>query len=153
MKPLKLYLDTSVIGGCHDGEFSLYSNRTIEKIKQGKYIAVISDITILELAKAPEKVANIIKEIPSEFFIQIDTSGEIEHLAHRYISELILPEYCGADALHIACASVYGVDLLLSWNFKHIVNYQRILGFNSINIREGYKSLEIRSPMELVYEE
>jgi len=67
--------------------------------------------------------------------------------------EKVIPQWCEADALHIATATYHNSDLLLSWNFKHIVNVTRIMGYNSVNLREGYKSLEIRSPKEVIYDE
>jgi len=57
-----------------------------------------------------------------------------------------------ADLVHIALATVYNVDLLVSWNFKHIVHYSKISQFNAVNIEQGYKPLVIYSPREVVYE-
>lgn len=153
MKTLKLYLDTSVIGGCYDDEFSEESNMLINQIKAGKYIAIISDTTLQELSQAPEKIQNIVRGIPQENLIEIQLNDEIISLSGKYISEKVIPNWCQADALHIATATFYGVDLLLSWNFKHIVNINRIMGYNSVNLKEGYKTLEIRSPKEVVNEE
>jgi hypothetical protein len=55
-----------------------------------------------------------------------------------------------SDALHIAVATVIGVDVLVSWNFKHIVNLNKIKLFNAANLEEGYSTLEIRTPLEVV---
>lgn len=153
MKILKIYLDTSVIGGCFDDEFAEESNMLMEQIHSGKYFAVISDMTLKELESAPDNIKSILQNIPSKNLIEIAVTTEIIDLANKYLTEKVIPPWCEADALHIATATFHNVDLLLSWNFKHIVNVSRIMGYNSVNLREGYKSLEIRSPKEVVYEE
>lgn len=153
MRILKIYLDTSVIGGCFDEDFAVESNTLLDQIKNGKYIAVISDMTLKELELAPDKIKGVLKEIPSKNLIEIAITKEVIDLANKYISEKVIPQWCEADALHIATATYHNSDLLLSWNFKHIVNVTRIMGYNSVNLREGYKTLEIRSPKEVIYGE
>lgn len=153
MKILKIYLDTSVIGGCFDEEFAEESNTLLDQIKSGKYTAVISDMTLKELEFAPDNIKGVLKEIPSIHLIEISVNDEIVNLANQYISEKVIPMWCEADALHIATATWHNADLLLSWNFKHIVNITRIKGYNSVNLKEGYKALEIRSPKEVIYDE
>ena len=69
-------------------------------------------------------------------------------MATKYIAEKVVGQTSYADCLHIAIATINRADFLVSWNFKHIVNVQRISGYNSINIKNGYKQLEIRSPRE-----
>ncbi|AFM13972.1 type II toxin-antitoxin system VapC family toxin [Turneriella parva] len=153
MKKQRIYLDTSVIGGCFDKEFEIESKMLIEQIHAGKYIAVISDTTMSELKGAPPYIQEIITNIPVPQILEISVNSEIIELAAKYVSEKVIPDWCQADALHIATATYYNSDLLLSWNFKHIVNVNRIMGYNSVNLREGYKALEIRSPKEVVYDE
>lgn len=69
-------------------------------------------------------------------------------MANEYISEKVVGLTSYADCLHIALATINRADYLVSWIFKHIVNIQRIIGYNAINIKNGYKQLEIRSPRE-----
>jgi len=71
-------------------------------------------------------------------------------LAEKYIKEEVVCKTHFNDCLHIAIATIHNVDILVSWNFKHIVNIYRIRGYNSVNIKLGYKTLEIRSPKEIV---
>ena len=82
-----------------------------------------------------------------------DVSDEMIKLAEKYLELKIVSENYYGDALHIAIATVLCVDLLVSWNFKHIVNLNRIKLFNSVNLREGYGILEIRTPMEVINNE
>lgn len=153
MKP-RIYVDTSVIGGCLDEEFKDASRWLIDKFKQGEITAVVSELTKLELKNAPQKVQNVLKEIEEENVEYVELTEEAVSLARKYISEGVVAENKLVDAEHIAIASINRVDVLVSWNFQHIVNLQKIRGYNSVNLRYGYPLLEIRSPWEvLIYEE
>lgn len=152
MKKLKIYLDTSVIGGSFDEEFKEYSIRLIENLKNNKIIGVVSEITIRELENAPDFVKNDFESYEERLEI-VELTEEIKGLAENYIKDKIITEKYYEDALHIACATVYQVDLLVSWNFKHIVNFNKINQFNAVNLKNGYKSLQIFSPMEVLNDE
>jgi hypothetical protein len=80
-------------------------------------------------------------------------TNEVESLAQTYISEKALGKASTNDAYHIALSSVHRLDCLISWNFKHIVNFDKIRMFNSINIRLGYPMIDIRSPLEFLKDE
>ncbi len=143
----------SVIGGCFDEEFSKWSNKLFDEFTEGKKIAVISDIVADELENAPDYVKEKIKQIPAAFLNQVLKDKEAELLAKKYIEIKAISEKYYNDALHIAIASINKADLLLSWNFKHIVNYNRIILYNSANLMFGYKRLEIRTPKEVIFYE
>ena len=147
MKKLKIYLDTSVIGGCFEEDFEEYSNKLFEFFKNGTYTAVISSVVIYELSRAPEKVRAKLAETNYE---EIQVTEEMKALADKYMEESIVTKKYYDDALHISIATVLKVDVLVSWNFKHIVNFDKINKFNSVNIREGYGHLEIRTPQEAI---
>ena len=98
----KIYIDTSVIGGCFDDEFKEYSNKLFEEFKYGKKIAVISDVTLLELKKAPEEIRNKINEIPDDYKISIILDNDSELLAEKYIYEKVISVNYTEDARHIA---------------------------------------------------
>ncbi len=152
MKKLKIYLDTSVIGGSFDDTFKEHSIRLIQNLKDNKFIGIISEITIRELENAPDFVKKDFEAYEAKLEIIIVTE-EIKELAESYIVDRIVTEKYYEDALHIACATVYQVDLLVSWNFKHIVNFNRIVQFNAGNLKNGYKTLQIFSPMEVLNDE
>ncbi len=145
----RVYTDTSVIGGCLDIEFQAPSVRLVEKFRSGEAVIVLSELTLLELANAPEKVRDVLKAIPEEYREYIDLTAEAKELAGLYLGEGVIGPGKQIDAEHIAIATISRVDVLVSWNFKHIVNLERIRGYNSINVREGYPVLEIRSPWEV----
>ena len=152
MLKFKVYIDTSVIGGCFDDEFAKYSNLLFNDFIVGKKIAVVSNLTLKELKDAPENVRKKFEEIPKKNVEFVGLSEEAEELAQKYIETGVISSSYLLDAEHIAIATVEKIDILASWNFKHIVNINKIRGFNSVNIREGYQLLEIRTPMEVIDE-
>jgi len=149
-KKMSLYLDTSVIGGYYDKEFEQDSHLLFQNVKDGKYIVFISTLTLEELGEAPEKVRNLLNDLEYQ---TIDVSDECRDLANEYIKENVVGATSKNDCIHIATATINKVDILVSWNFKHIVNIQRIRGYNSINLKNGYGQLEIRSPKEVAFHE
>jgi predicted nucleic acid-binding protein len=146
----RFYFDTSVFGGVFDAEFEEITLQLFERVKLGKVTCVYSDLIETELLKAPEKVKNFFKNLPKEHTERIIVNTEIVELATKYIEEKVVGKTSMDDCIHIATATIYKVDILVSWNFKHIVNVYRIRGYNSINLRKNYISLEIRSPIEII---
>lgn len=147
---MKVYTDTSVIGGCFDDEFKEWSNALFQEFVSGIKQIVLSDLTLRELDFAREEVRDKVKEIPDRHRIGIGITDEAIHLAETYISEGALTNKSYNDALHIALATLNNPDVLASWNFKHIVNLDRIRLYNSINLRVGYRMIEIRTPREIL---
>jgi hypothetical protein len=109
---------------------------------------LLSDLTLLELERAPAGVRAVLDGVPTEHRQEIAFTREASELAERYIEARVIGGSMRTDAQHIA--TVHRVDVLVSWNFKHIVNLPRIHGYNSVNLREGYPILEIRSPREVI---
>ncbi|MFZ3091644.1 MAG: PIN domain protein [Nitrospirota bacterium] len=151
-KKLKVYLDTSVIGGCFDEEFSFWSQKIIEDFRKGKISLYLSTITEAEMVDAPDEVKELFYELLELGVVFIEENEESLNLADKYIDENILSKNYRDDARHIAIATISDIDVLVSWNFKHIVHYDKIKKFNSVNIREGYKPIDIYSPMEVANE-
>jgi predicted nucleic acid-binding protein len=150
----RLYIDTSVFGGYFDEEFSEYTIPLFERLQNGEFKLLFSSITQEELSFAPVKVIKLVKSLKTENTEFIETNDEIVELASQYITERVVGQTSFADCLHIALATINHADYLISWNFKHIVNVQRIRGYNAINIKNGYKEIEIRSPRDfMVYED
>ena len=150
----RLYLDTSVFGGYFDEEFSEFTRPLLERLQNGEFRLLFSTVTQDELSSAPERVANLVKSLKAENTEFMETNDEAVELATRYIAEKVVGQTSFADCLHIALATISRADYLISWNFKHIVNVQRIRGYNAINIKNGYKELEIRSPRDfMTYED
>ncbi len=150
MKLLRVYIDTSILGGCFDKEFQTESNKLLDMAKDKKIILLVSDELIAELQDAPENVKDILFSLPKNSFIRVETSDETVLLQKAYLQAKVVGKASESDALHVAIATVSKADMIVSWNFRHIVHYEKILGFNSVNIREGYGMIAIHSPKELV---
>jgi hypothetical protein len=152
MKP-RLYFDTSVFGGVYDEEFEKETKLLFEIVGQQQILCLYSDLVGFELETAPEKVITHFKSIPpcSKEFLSL--TSEMEELARQYLKEKVVGKTSLDDCRHIAIATISKADYLVSWNFKHIVNVFRIQGYNSVNLKNGYKQLEIRSPKDIVIHE
>ncbi|MDP1762728.1 MAG: type II toxin-antitoxin system VapC family toxin [Sediminibacterium sp.] len=148
----RIYLDTSVIGGYLDKEFQEWSRKLFDEFKTGKNIAVISDVTLDEIENARQEVRDLLKIILEESKEYVLNEKEAEYLADAYLKEGAITKKFYEDALHIAIATINKVDVLVSWNFKHIVNLDRIKKYNGINLKHGYMILEIRNPREILKE-
>ena len=144
----RIYIDTSVFGGYFDEEFSEHTIPLFDRLKNNEFTLLFSSVTQDELENAPNKVKELVKSIKSDSTEFLDTTDEAVDLATEYITEKVVGHTSYADCLHIALATINRADFLVSWNFKHIVNVQRIRGYNSINIKNGYRQIEIRSPRE-----
>ena len=150
---LRIYTDTSVLGGCEDEEFAEHSVRLMESFVRGERILVLSSLTVQELGAAPAAVRRRLASVPEGHIETLQLGVEAGDLAEAYLSAGVLPARMRADAQHIAIATVARVDVLVSWNFKHVVNLQRIHGYNSVNLRKGYPLIEIRTPREVLFDE
>jgi hypothetical protein len=148
MKP-RIYTDTSVLGGCADEQFRDDSQHLIDAFVAGSLVLVLSELTLRELEPAPELIIRAVAKVPERHIEIIAVSAEVEELADAYVREGAIGAAMRADALHIALATVARVDVLVSWNFKHIVNLKRIHAYNAVNLKRGYPLLEIRTPREV----
>ena len=146
----RIYIDTSVVGGFYDIEFQDYTRPFFEKINNGVVIIIYSDLLEKELQNAPEKVKDVVNNIPVEFVESIKISDEAISLAQKYVDENVVGKSSFEDCLHIALATLNRADIIVSWNFKHIVNVTRIRGYNAVNLKYGYPQIDIRSPRELM---
>jgi hypothetical protein len=146
----RIYIDTSVVGGFFDEEFKEPTQRLFKRLEYNEVKFIISDLLELELIQAPAHVNELLLKYPTDRFERIELTEEIMNLADRYITEKVVGRTSLEDCRHIALATINRVDVLASWNFKHIVNLERIKGYNSVNLRLGYPTIEIRTPQELV---
>ncbi|MBU2649665.1 MAG: PIN domain-containing protein [Bacteroidetes bacterium] len=146
----RIYIDTSVIGGYFDEEFKEATNMLFHRLENKEVKFVISDLLDLELINAPTHVKDLLFKYPADFFERVELTDEVVKLANTYIEENVVGKTSVEDCRHIALATIYKVDVLASWNFKHIVNLDKIKGYNSVNLKLGYSMIEIRSPKDLV---
>ena len=147
---LRVYIDTSVVGGYFDDEFEDVTKLFFDRIFNKDFLVYFSEISEAELSLAPDFVQEIKSRIPSDCYRYLELDDESKELGETYLNEKILGKASLDDAYHIALATVNRLDVLVSWNFKHIVNYDKIKLFNSINLKLGYPEIDIRSPKEFV---
>jgi predicted nucleic acid-binding protein len=122
----RLYIDTSVFGGFFDEEFSEFTRPLFERLQNGEFKLLFSAVTQDELSSAPEQVKKLVKSLKEGNTEFMETDDEAVDLATQYIAEKVVGQTSFADCLHIALATINRADYLISWNFKHIVNVQRI---------------------------
>lgn len=149
MHILRAYADTSIFGGAIDEEFAEPTKRFFDRVRQGRFRVLVSQITADELTDAPSAVRAIAEQLPRSCIEMIVADKEAADLAAAYIEAGALGAAHRADAMHVAAATAARADLILSWNFKHIVNLDRIRKFNAVNLLRGYLPIEIRSPLEV----
>ena len=126
-------------------------NFFFKEVGQGNYKVAVSDILLRELRGAPANVRDYLNHLHNDKIVTISLNEEAEQLAEIYLKEKIVGLKSLADCQHIATATTHNIEILVSWNFKHIVNLDKIRLYNSVNLREGYRTIEIRTPRELLH--
>lgn len=154
MKKLKIYLDTSVISHLDQQDVPDKMNDTIklwEDIVNNKFDVVLSDVTIEEIMSCKEqKRSYLLDKIGQIATIAVVRNDEVDALANQYIENEVLKKKSYDDCLHIALAVINQCDLLISWNFKHLVNYKTIKGVKIVNAINDYREIAIISPTMLI---
>ena len=146
----RVYIDTSVVGGRFDKEFSTDTIPFFEAVIKGEFYIIISDLLEAELLRAPVEVRQFMNTIPKTFIEHLRLTDQASQLADKYIDAKVVGRTSRADCQHIAMATLARADVLVSWNFKHIVNLDKIRGYNGINYQSGYSMIEIRTPKEII---
>lgn len=157
MRKLKIYLETTILNFYYadDAQEKMEDTRILfNEIKQGRYIAYTSMSVIREISKAQEEKRKKLLNLIQQFNIEIlEDIPEAERIADIYVKEGIIPGKYMTDGLHIALATIHDMDIIVSWNFKHIVKRKTILMTNVVNYREGYRNIDIYSPSEVIENE
>ena len=143
-------MDTSVWGGVFDRGFMHETVLFFDMLKTMQMTCLYSDITESELINAPNRVKTFFDNFPETLKEKVDITPDALTLAQTYVFENVVGSTSFDDCLHIATATVNRADMLVSWNFKHIVNVFRVRGYNAINLKLGYPTLNIHSPKEIV---
>ena len=149
MRITRVYTDTSVFGGVFDKEFDSASQIFFKQVRLGIFDLVTSAVVKREIERAPDEVKRFYQDIVTHSEI-IEISEESRNLQRAYLQAGIVSPTFATDALHVALATVAGCSLIVSWNFKHIVHFQKIRMYNAVNLMQGYKDIFICSPMEVI---
>ena len=147
----RVYVDSSIIGGVSDAEFEEHSKKLLSEFKSGLYVPVISSLTVEEIKDAPPEVRATFQEL-RRWAQVIQLTEDAVDLSKQYMKEGKFTRRMLADTLHIAVASVNKIDILVSWNFRDIVNLNKIVIYNAVNIKFGYPLVEIRNPREILHD-
>jgi len=154
---IKVYLDTSVISYLDQKDAPAEMDQTHqvwEKIKSGKYDVYISDVVLRELNDCNEEKKNkLLKYLKEIQFQTVEITDKTMKLAEKFIDFGVLKKKSFDDCQHIAAAIVSDCDIIVSWNFKHIVNVKTIRGVKVITTMEGFKDLLIYQLTALLEEE
>jgi predicted nucleic acid-binding protein len=151
VKSLSLYIDTSVIGGYFDPEFTVATRELWRQMEKGQFRFYASSISVTEVARAPDEVRALMANTFTPGSILSQTPEAVTLAAH-YMAAKVVPVRYAEDADHVAVAVVHKLDLVVSWNFKHLVNVHREKGFNAVNLLQGYPLVSIVTPSQLIYE-
>ena len=153
MNSLKVYVDTSVFGGCFDGEFEVESKRFFDLVRAGHVVVMVSPVVLEELREAPPCVQDVFQSLSEDSVIPVDLSADIIELRDAYIAAGIVSPRFVDDATHVAAATAARADAIVSWNFKHIVRVDKMRAYNRVNLQMGFGLLSIVSPQEVRFDE
>jgi len=149
-RPMRVYVDTSLLGGVFDKAFQEASRVFFDMARSGAFSLVISSTVSDELRDAPESVRASYRDLgPYIEVAQIDSAAF--DLQAAYLDAHVVGPRWDADALHVAVATVSGCPAVLSWNFKHIVNFRRIPLYNGVNMVHGFPAIAIHTPQEVLF--
>jgi predicted nucleic acid-binding protein len=151
----RLYLDTSVFGGCFDTVqgWAEDSRRVIDSFLHGQAVLLSSELLEQEIVSAPASVRDVFLSIPNAAVEKVYMSAEMDDLAHAYVRAGVIGKRWLEDCQHVAAATVARADAIVSWNFKHIVRLNRIKGYNQVNVLSGYGQITVVSPKEVNFDE
>lgn len=149
MKPMRVYMDTSVFGGYHDKEFASASRRFFDCIANGRVIPLLSEALVRELEAAPDPVRQLLQHMMAGNWEPVELGQEATLLAQAYVQAGIVTEKYADDALHVALATVARAAVLASWNFRHLVNPTRIRAFNGVNTAHDFQHILIMTPADV----
>ena len=150
MKPLRVYIDTSVFGGYYDDEFADSTRPFFEFIQTGRILPLLSETLVQELVTAPKRVQDLFDFARRGKHENLSLDHEVIALQQSYLHSGIITAKYADDALHVAQATLARADVIASWNFHHLVNPAKIRAFSGINITMGYGLVVIMTPSEIV---
>lgn len=145
----RTYVDTSVFGGAFDEEFETPSKMFFDLVKEERFRLVISDVVSREIAGAPESVMKLFDEMLPEAEV-VRITDDALGLRQAYLDASIVSPRSADDALHVALATANGCAIIVSWNFRHIVHYEKMEQYNAVNTLQGFGRIAIHSPLEIV---
>jgi len=148
-QPVRVYADTSVFGGAFDEEFHEASRAFLADVRAGRLRLVTSPLVEEEIAAAPAKVRRLFSETLVVAEVAVVDENALR-LRDAYLHRGVVGPRWAADALHVALATVSGASVVVSWNFAHIVHFDKIAMYNAVNAEQGHGVIAIHSPREVI---
>jgi predicted nucleic acid-binding protein len=154
MRKLSVYVETSVWSQALAEDAPALREATeqfLDDAREGKYDLYISDVVLLEIARADEELADRLRELVRQFApVILDIDEDMDQLAQDFLEQGVVPPSKIEDAQHVAAAVVSELDVLASWNYRHLVNVRRREKFYQISVMHGYyRPLQIVTPLEV----
>jgi predicted nucleic acid-binding protein len=149
MSVIRVYADTSVFGGAFDEEFQTASRAFFDQVRSGRFKLITSALVQEEVEPAPSQVRELFNEL-LDIVDVVEISEAALNLKDMYVETGIVTPQWNDDALHVAIATVASCSLIVSWNFKHIVHFEKIPLYNAVNTLKGYGNIGIFSPLEVI---
>ena len=118
-------------------------------VRKGQFRLVVSDVVGREVSGAPESVAMLLDELLSDAEV-VSITDDALGLRQEYLEANIVSARYADDALHVALATVGACAMIVSWNFRHIVHYEKMEKYNAVNTLQGFGHIAIHSPLEIV---
>ena len=147
---VRAYLDASALGGAFDEEFAKPTNDMVDAILRGEIVPIVSETLVGEIVDAPEAVQELLERILQSGAERVPLSPEALALRRAYLAAGVVTEKHADDAMHVAQATLTRADVVVSWNFRHLVNPARVRAFNGVNLAQGYGLVVILTPADLV---
>jgi predicted nucleic acid-binding protein len=155
MPKLKVYVDTSVLGAVYDTEdpsrVTVTKQLLIILKKRQEYMPFISNVVLEEIEEAPLNIRNDLKHMVDTFSLEIIYETEAcVTLVEEYVKKKIIPRKYRDDARHIAVAVLHDVDVIITWNCRHMAQVEKKRMINAVNMMLGYRQIDIVTPLEVV---
>jgi hypothetical protein len=145
----RVYVDASVFGGAFDEEFQEDSCAFFDQVAQGRFKLLTSVVVAEELRGGPREVQELFEGLlASAELIRIDEKAI--KLQAAYFDARILTQKWANDALHVTLATTASADLIVSWNFRHIVHFEKVIKYNAVNVLHGFREVAIHSPSGVI---
>jgi len=148
-QPIRAYVDTCVFGGAFDEEFAVPTSQFFNEVRLRRVQLIISPVVTDEILLAPQSVCELYFSL-RDCVIIVDPDERAIALQQAYLTAGIVSPKWEADALHVAIATVFGCDVIVSWNFLHLVNFRRIKAYGRVNVENGYPPIDIYTPKEVL---
>jgi hypothetical protein len=149
MERSRIYVETSVLGGCFDPEFRYWTHGLIEDFRKGTFQPVMSDIVASEVLELHESIRGIHRELLALGAQEVGVTLAALDLRRAYQERVTLAPNFQNDLLHLAVASLADVDVTVSWGLPRVISLDQLIALNTINQELGHRPVALSLPREV----